>query len=273
MDIYFILTAMLVFVFGTAIGSFLNVVAWRLPRDEQITYGYSHCPQCGHKLSPKDLIPLLSYVLAGGKCLYCTKSISIQYFMVELIVGILFLISFLLNSPQDLFQWIMLLQIWFILSVLVVVFIIDWKHYLILDKVIFPTTILLLISQASIGWYLDHQVLSKLLTSSLLGAIAGFIPFYVLWQLSGGKWMGLGDAKFGLFLGVALGWPAIYLAYMLAFFVGTVIAVPLLLARKKELSSKLPFGTFLVIATILVLWAGNWFIKEYWEWLGFGPFP
>ncbi len=272
MDLYFILTAILVFVFGTAIGSFLNVAAWRLPRGEQITYGHSHCPHCGHELRSKDLIPLLSYVLARGKCKYCKKSISPQYFIVEIITGTLFLISFLLNTPQDLFQWILLFQIWFILSVLIVVFIIDWKHYLILDKVIFPMTVLLLISQATIGWYLDNRVFSKLFISSLLGAVAGFVPFYLLWKLSGGKWMGLGDAKFGLFLGAALGWPAIYLAYMLSFFVGTAIALPLLLSGKKELSGKLPFGTFLAIATILVLWAGDWFMRLYWEWLGFGVY-
>ncbi|HMR55390.1 MAG TPA: prepilin peptidase [Candidatus Doudnabacteria bacterium] len=270
MDLFNILTAILVFVFGTAIGSFLNVAAWRLPRGEQITYGHSHCPHCGHELLSKDLIPLLSYTLAKGKCKYCKKPISAQYFIVEFITGTLFLISYLLNTPQDLLQWILLLQGWFVISVLVVVFVIDLKHYLILDKIIFPMTILLLFSQATIGWYIYNVVFSDLLISSLLGAVAGFSPFYLLWKLSGGKWMGLGDAKFGLFLGAALGWPAIYLAYMLSFFIGTIIAIPLLLTGKKELTGKLPFGTFLAIATLIVFWAGDWFMRQYWEWLGFG---
>ncbi|HAG27632.1 TPA: hypothetical protein DCG61_02530 [Patescibacteria group bacterium] len=272
MDLYFLLTAILVFVFGTAIGSFLNVAVWRLPRKEQITHGRSHCPNCGHELRSKDLIPLVSYVLAKGKCTYCQKPISPQYFIVEFITGTLFFTSYLLYLPQDFLHWILLLQGWFVLSVLVVVFVIDLKHYLILDKVIFPMTILLLIFQATIGWYIYNAVLSDLVISSFIGAIAGFVPFYLLWKLSGGKWMGLGDAKFGLFIGAALGWPAIYLAYMLSFFVGTAVALPLLLTGKKELSGKLPFGTFLAIATIIVLWAGDWFMRLYWEWLGFGVY-
>lgn len=265
-----ILTAVLVFAFGACIGSFLNVVIWRLPRNEKISRGRSHCPFCSKELGPLDLVPVLSFIWRRGRCAYCSKRISYRYPVIELVTASLFLAAFYLFVPSDVLSWVALLRIFFVMAVLAVVFMIDLEHYLILDKVIWPCTAIILAIHLAIDFSVGTDVYASQTVQSLIGAAAGYIPFYLLWKVSAGKWIGLGDAKLGLFLGAVFGFPLVWLCFLLAFFLGSVIAIPLLITGKKHLGSKLPLGTFLAVAGILTLWFGEQIATWYLELIGFG---
>lgn len=269
MEFQTILTAIVVFVFGATIGSFLNVIIWRMPREEQVTHGRSHCPFCSKVLEPRDLIPILSFLIQRGRCRHCKKRISYRYPLIELAVASLFLITFWLLVPVDTLSWFIVLKIFFVIGVMTAVFVIDLEHYLILDKIVLPATVIILVMHlvsdfnSGLGW-MQGQALN-----GVIGAVAGYIPFYLLWKLSSGKWMGLGDAKFGLFLGAAFGFPLIWLCFFLAFFVGAVVSIPLLLFKAKKMSSKIPFGTFLASAGLLTIWFGEQIAEWYLSLIGF----
>ena len=269
----FILASIFVFIFGCFIGSFLNVLIWRLPQDMAPT-GRSFCPHCKHTLGAIDLIPVLSFLMFGAKCRYCKVKISWRYPLIEIITGFLFLATWVLVlSPVwnlDIVHFLIAIKLAFIVSVFIVVFVIDLEHYLILDKVVFPSTFVVLLF--ALGFDLlsgDLISLRGLLFNGIVGAVFGFLPFYILWKISKGKWIGLGDAKYGLFLGAVFGFPFVFLVYFLACFIGTIFSIPLLAAGKKHLSSKLPLGTFLSIAAVLTLWFGVIMIGWYMRLLGF----
>ncbi len=163
--------------------------------------------------------------------------------------------------------YLFLLQAWVVVAVCVVTFVIDLEHYLILDSVTL-TGISLVFCIKVVQTILDHQAVwstHSFIFSGFLGLLAGFVPFLLLWFFSRGKYMGFGDVKFMLFAGLVLGWPVIVVALLVAFWLGALVAVPLLLMGKKKFQSKLPFGTFLAIAVVIALLYGNvlwsWYIS------------
>ena len=213
-----------IFLFGLAVGSFLNVIICRLETKESIITGRSHCPKCGAVLKWLDLIPLISFLLQKGKCRYCKGKISLQYPIVELTTGLLFLL---------IFNWLNIV----IACFLIIIFVYDLKHYIIPDKIIFPAILLALI----FNW---SNILSAVLAS-------GFFLSLVL--ISKGKWMGLGDVKLAALMGLILGWPNICLALFLSFLSGAIIGLVLIALGKKTIKSQIPFGPFLSGATILIM--------------------
>ena len=252
------------FVFGTAIGSFLNVLIWRLPRNQTLN-GRSKCPNCSHQLIWVDLIPIFSFLFSGGKCRYCKAPVSWRYLIIELITGLLFVSAWVVVFPLFPADWILLAKICFIISVLITVFVVDLEHYLILDKIVLPATAVILAINLGYDLFPMADWRTSLVVGSLTGMLAGFLPFFFLWIVSKGKWIGLGDAKFGLFLGAVFGFPQIWVVYLIAFLIGTVVAIPLLLTGKKKLSGKLPLGTFLAVSAVINLWFGieiaSWYLR------------
>jgi len=243
----------LIFIFGLAIGSFLNVVIFRLGTNESILVGRSHCPKCGAILKWYDLIPALSFLIQKGKCRYCEKKISFQYPIVEISTGSLFVFVILSQQTKNLYLLdpSLILRMAFYLIIicfLIVIFVYDLRHYLILDKIVFPAIIIVLFYQVFIGNFLN-PFLSALLAS-------GFFLSLVL--ISKGKWMGMGDVKFAILMGLILGWPNILLALFLSFFSGAIIGIVLILFGKKGLKSQIPFGPFLVGSTILIMLYGEY---------------
>ena len=264
MDYANFIQILITFVFGTAIGSFLNVLIWRLPRDQKPD-GRSKCPNCNHQLIWKDLVPIFSFLFSGGKCRYCKKAVSWRYLIIEIITGLLFVSAWVVVLPLFLSDWILLVKICFIISVLITVFVIDLEHYLILDKIVIPATLVILAINLGYDLFPLADWRTSLLVGSFVGMLAGFIPFFFLWLVSKGKWIGLGDAKFGIFLGAVFGFPQVWVVYLMAFLIGTVVAIPLLVTGKKELSGKLPLGTFLAISALVTLWFGveiaSWYFR------------
>jgi len=143
---------------------------------------------------------------------------------------------------------------------LILIFVYDLKHYLILDKVVFPAAALALV----------YQVINNNLLSALLGALvlSGF--FAILFFVSRGRWIGFGDVKLGLFLGFLAGWPIVIVTFFSAYFLGALVAVPLLISGKKSLADRLPFGTFLTLAGFIAMIWGESMLAWYLKLIGFG---
>jgi leader peptidase (prepilin peptidase)/N-methyltransferase len=183
----------LVFIFGLLIGSFLNVVILRLPIAKTLA-GRSVCPKCKHQLQARDLIPLFSFLFLRGKCRHCFTPIHYRYPLIEAVTGVLFLLSYLHLSYSTSGLNVLNLILYFVVcSVALVTFVIDLEHYLILDKITF-TGLGLVVLVVFIQAFLDRDF--GVLLGHLMGMLLGPLPFFLLWWLSKGKWMGFGDVKF-----------------------------------------------------------------------------
>ncbi|MFA6005040.1 MAG: prepilin peptidase [Patescibacteria group bacterium] len=227
-----------VFVFGMCIGSFLNVVAERVPAGESIN-GRSHCDYCHKTLQWFDLIPVVSYFSTMGTCRYCHKKISSQYFLVEILTGVLFVISFVRN------QYLLdlnLLKLIVVSSCAVVILITDIKWQIILDEALIPLLAIGLITTAS------------LLPFYLGGSLIAATLFLLLHVLSSGQAMGYADVKLVFAMGFLLTLPNLFLALYIAFLTGGVLSVILLIGRFKKLQSRIALGPFLVIGLLCALW-------------------
>lgn len=233
-----------VFIFfaGLFLGSFLNVILYRLWTHEQFLSGRSHCPHCRHPLSAKDLVPLVSFFLLQARCRYCHAPISPQYPLIEFATGALLALTAWHFGPGAAFLFAAVVT-----SFLIIIFTFDLFHRLILDVVSIPFALIGLAT----GLVLGRSVSSLLLGAGIGG---GFFLLQIL--LSRGRWVGGGDAKFGVGMGFLLGWEHVLLALFLAYTSGAFFSAGLLLAKKAEPTSAVPFGVFLAPATyVALLWA------------------
>lgn len=263
-----IFTALL-FLFGLCIGSFINVLVWRLPRERKIS-GRSECPNCHAKLPWYDLLPLLSYIVQRGSCRFCGKPISPRYPIIELATGLTFALIASQFFPGNIAELILLVKLLFVATLCIAIFVIDLEHYLILDVLIAPGVCGLLVLNALMDHFSGTNLvsLSSVTGSGLLGALAAFIPFWLIWTLSKGKWMGFGDVKYVIFMGLALGLTSTVVGLFLAFMIGAIAGIGLMATGKKQLSSKIPFGTFLTIATLISLLWGQSLWQAYGSLIG-----
>ena len=253
----------IIFLLGLCVGSFLNSVIYRLKTEESILISRSHCPYCQHLLGFWDLIPLFSFIFLRGRCRYCKKRISWQYPLVELASGILFVLFSLKILSFELsalfFQLSKLILPLFFVSLLIIIFVYDLKWSLIPDKIVWLGITIALLAL----FFQFPRLFSHLLAGGLAG---GFFLLMVL--VSGEKWMGWGDVKLGLLMGLILGWPDVLIALFLSFIFGALVGITLVLAKKKTLKSQIPFGPFLSGATIIVLLVGKELLNWYFGLLG-----
>jgi leader peptidase (prepilin peptidase)/N-methyltransferase len=253
-----LLTLVWIFIFGTIIGSFLNVVIYRYNSGASIVKGRSHCFACGMTLSPRDLIPLYSFLVAHARCRKCKVRLSWQYPIVEALTGAMFVAVFMLNKPVV--DTMILLAVF---STLIVIGVYDLRHQIIPDGLVVLFSILGLtqffLSVPSLTLALHMPYAWTLLAGPML-----FFPFWALWYVSRGRWLGLGDGKLALgigwFLGATLGGSAV----ILAFWIGAVYALAIMAIQKilhstkNKLSfkSEIPFGPFLIIGVVIVYFTG-----------------
>ena len=258
------------FVFGACIGSFLNVVILRLPAEEGLT-GRSRCPACGRQLNWWELFPLLSFVFLGGKCSSCKAKISIRYFSVEFATAILFAACFIYLHPAGLAGYLMLAKFWLAVCVMVVVFVVDLEHFLILNRVVFPSALALGMLNLILDLVLHAHLFSAYsnFLGGLYAAVLAAAPFFLIWYFSRGKFMGFGDVKLVFLLGLLLGWPGVFVCLFAAIILGGISGGYLLLTTDKTLKSQLPFGTFLSLAAIFSLFFGEKLLRWYLSFLGF----
>ena len=259
-----LLILVIIFFFGAAIGSFINVVSQRLPENKSLN-GRSHCPNCGRQLRWWELIPLLSFIFLRKRCSECQQKIAWQYFLVEIITALLFVWSWVYLKPVSLAEYLLLIKYCLASAVLIIIFLIDLQYYLILDKVIF--SLLAVFTAVNLGLdFVSHNVIlsfSGFAVSGLLAGLAAAVPFFCLWYFSGGRFMGFGDVKLALLLGAILLWPQIWVCLYLAVLLGGAVSLLLLLATKMNLKSKLPFGTFLSLGAVICLFYGEKFLHWY----------
>jgi leader peptidase (prepilin peptidase)/N-methyltransferase len=264
-----IIYSLIAFFFGSIVGSFLNVLILRLPREQSIG-GRSHCNSCKRQLETIDLIPIFSYILLRGKCRTCKARISLRYFIIEFITGGLFVLSYFLIEPTNFSALTILFRTWFILAVLIVVFVIDLEHMLILDKIVFPASLIVLGINLLVDILSGIKIfsLSSLTGGGFLMSILISGSFYLLWFISRGRWIGFGDVKFMLFLGLALAWPKALVSLFIAFVSGGVLGIILLASGKQKMQSKLPLGTFLSVGMAVALLWGKPILHWYLGFLG-----
>lgn len=259
----------LIFIYGLIIGSFLNALIWRLHSGESMM-DRSRCPECHAIIRWFDNIPLLSYALLRGRCRQCKEKISIQYPLVELATALLFVLAWQ-HAISSYFLpvtfYLLLFKSWLVVAVMVIIFVYDLRWYLILDKVTWPagTAFFLLWlvekSQAADLWQAKNAWLEL-----FLAVLIGYGFFALQYYGSKGKWLGGGDVKLGVVMALALATPSrIMAAIFVAYILGALVGIGLIIAGKKETGSKLPFGTFLAVATVIIYFWGeaiiNWYAK------------
>ncbi len=313
--LYFIL-----FVFGLCIGSFLNDVIYRLPACQRLSAAMagrekgesvffsenrsrsstprtvlgryslsrSYCPHCKTILRWYDLIPFFSFLFLRGRCRYCSKQISIQYPIVEIITGILFVSVAHFSLPTTdyrlLLNWKDIFYLCYLLYVicsLIIIFVYDLKHYIIPDKILFPAIAISIIYHVLSIMIAENYTLYINNTLYYAGSAviaSGF--FLALVLASRGKWMGLGDVKLAFLMGLVLGWPDVLVALFLAFALGAAVGLTLILISREPFSvgerfsrdynlnyslrSQIPFGPFLIVGTFVSLFWGARIVGWYW---------
>lgn len=248
-----IIVLLFLFFLGLIIGSFLNVIIYRLPKNESIIFPGSHCPYCNHKIPCYDNIPLLSFLILKGKCRYCKKKISFQYPIIEFISGLILLLSFFLYSFTLRFAAASIF-----LYLLLPVFVIDLKHQVISDKIT--------ISGIVLGFAFSFFLPNINWLGSLQGIAVGGITLLLI--SVAGKWifkkeaMGMGDVMLFMMVGAFIGWRNVVLTLILASILGSVVGLAIL-AKKKKKDSVIPFGPFISIAAVVAYFWGNLLIAKY----------
>lgn len=244
------LSLILSFIFGTIVGSFLNVVSLRFNTGMTLG-GRSKCMSCGNTLTWKELVPILSFAFQKGACKKCKSKISWQYPLVEFCAGAIFVLIFFVFPPLNYMTGITTLIYVLATCILLVITVYDIKHKIIPDQFVYTFVLLSLINLCLGGatWFHIPTVWA-FLAGPLLA-----LPFALIWLISKGTWMGLGDAKLilgiGWFLGIAGGINAI----VLAFWIATVISLIWIFATYKQFKPKteIPFGPYLILGMYLVL--------------------
>lgn len=248
--------------FGAIIGSFLNALLWRLHSGVPIWRGRSMCPECRHALAAHDLVPIFSWLFLRGRCRYCRAGIGAGYLWVEIATAGLFWLAAVETLPaltgagsilpRELMR---LLLNWYLLATLMVIFVFDLRHMLILRRVTVPATVIAVIGSMALG---------MTPMSLVLGVALGGIFFGLQYAVSGGRWIGGGDIHLGMLMGAMLGGARTLGAIMLAYTVGALWAVGLLALKRAGPRTEIPFGTFLSASAAVMLLYGdvivNWYI-------------
>jgi leader peptidase (prepilin peptidase) / N-methyltransferase len=275
------LTFFFVFVIGTAVGSFINVIIFRLGTGLGIAKSRSRCFSCGSTLTWKELVPVFSFLTQKGRCINCKAKISLQYPLVEIIAGVLFLAIFLklgVGELAVLIQNLFILAYWYVIfGLLLAISVYDFRHKIIPNQFVYPFIALSLLSALGLLGYFSFGFVDRFEILNLKSEISvGFsqliagpliaFPFAFFWFISKGRWMGFGDAKLALGIGWLLGLSSGVTTLVLSFWIGAIVSL-LLIATKKILQGKtflflrlkpytikseIPFGPFLALATLLV---------------------
>jgi leader peptidase (prepilin peptidase) / N-methyltransferase len=283
------LTATCVGIFGALIGSFLNVVIHRLPRDESIVFPTSHCPSCGAKIRAFDNLPIISYLILRGRCRACRAPISPRYPAVEALTGLLYATVFLVDVYwRGGLTLVIIFDLVFVTALIALIFI-DAEHMLLPDAITYPGIVFAVIARLTLpslvgpnafedlpsltgGVFLTWPLWAASLGSAALGALVGGGSLWLmgwLWErLRGVEAMGLGDVKMMFMVGAYLGWRLTILTIFLGVLSGSIIGVGLMArSGEKDMQMQLPFGIFLGIGSIFSLLIGwriiAWYASQF----------
>lgn len=269
-----------VFLFGAAVGSFLNVVIHRVPNEESIVFPNSACPNCKVSIKPYDNIPILSWLILRGKCRNCKNPISARYPAVELLTALIFVLTYW----QIGFTVFLPVCLIFVAAIVALIFI-DAEHMILPNVITYPLLVFALLIRAVYpiffgkAFFADFDVFPLIflqgypgwmvsLTGAILGGLVGGGSLWLvgeIWKrLRGVDAMGLGDVKMMFAVGALLGWRLTLLSIFLGAFSGAIIGVFLISRQKdKDLQTQIPFGIFLGIGSIVALLFGEQIVRWY----------
>ena len=245
---------MISIIFGALIGSFLNVCISRLPNEESIVSPGSHCPQCQAPIRFYDNIPLLSYLLLGGKCRNCRNPISLQYPLVEGITAGMSLLLFLRFGPT-----LSYLVYFCFVAGLIVITVIDLYHQIIPDVISLPGIIAGLLGALVI----PQMTFLNSIAGALLGGGSLFAVATLYQWVFKREGMGGGDVKLLAMIGAFLGWKAVILTILLSSLIGSVIGIAIMVVKGKDFKYAIPFGPFLSLGAVIALFYGEALIQWY----------
>ncbi len=240
-------------ILGGIWGSFANVCIHRLPKEQSVVKGRSYCPSCKNKINWFDNIPFFSFILLKGKCRNCSNKISLQYFIVELLSAVSFVVIYHFFGISITALLLIILSIFFI-----IIFFIDLKHFIIPNELTYPLMIIGFIK--SFDPNLNLSIFPNY-THSLIGGIFGYLIIwsiiYLYKKVRNKEGMGLGDAKLMSAIGFWFGWVSIPFIIFISSTVALIIVVPSLIKQSKKISSEIPFGPYIVIGCIVYVAFAN----------------
>jgi len=240
----------IIFLLGVSIGSFINAAVFRVREGESLVKSRSKCRTCEVPIGAKDLVPVLSYLRLKGRCRNCKSVISWQYPVVEMVMGILFVVAFFHADTLLIFA-----RDAIFLSYLVILFVYDLRYMLILDKFTIPAMIIAILLNLWIG------IVPPI--AMMLGGLALAAFFHLQYVLSKGAWVGGGDIRMGALMGFMLGLGYGLVALFIAYIFGALVGVGLIVMKKADRKTPIPFGTFLAVATAIVLFIGPELVSSY----------
>ncbi len=268
------------FCLGACMGSFLNVCIYRIPREESVIAPGSHCPHCNTPIAWYHNIPLLSWVVLRARCRHCRGPISARYVIVELLTAVLFLFVWLKFGPHNPVRPLGLAPIldvrlvpvyWLAVFGLLLGTFVDLEHMIIPDRVSLGGIVLGLgLSTLLPTMHHERSALGGF-EASLLGAVVGSGTLWVTAMV--GKLifkkdaMGMGDVKLLGAIGAFLGWIAVLFTVMISSLVGAIVGLSLVLSRRKEMQSRIPYGPYLALAALVWMLWGPSMWNAYVEWL------
>ena len=237
------------FVLGSIWGSFSNVCIYRIPNNKSVIINRSYCPKCKNKIGWFDNIPFLSFVLLKGKCRNCNKAIGLQYFIVELLSAVSFVIIYHFYGISITSLLLLILSIYFI-----IIFFIDLKHLIIPNSLTFSLMFLGFIK--SFDPNLDKTIFPNYI-NSLIGGIFGYsiiwLIVFVYKKIRKKEGMGLGDAKLLGAIGFWFGWASIPFTIFLSSVAALIFVIPSIINKSKNMASQIPFGPYIIIGCIIYL--------------------
>jgi leader peptidase (prepilin peptidase)/N-methyltransferase len=265
-------------VFGALIGSFLNVVIHRVPREESIAFPASHCPSCDAAIRPYDNIPVVSWAVLRGRCRSCRAPISARYPAVELLTAVMFALTYLLHSGLTLS---LPFDLAFVAAILALIFI-DAEHMILPNVITYPGAALALLARVVVPNLYGVATLGGAQTQlrpwlvsfggAVVGALVGGGFLWLvgwLWERARGvEAMGLGDVKMMFMVGAFLGWPLTLLTLFVGVLTGSIAGVAVMLGRKeRDMQMMLPFGIFLGAGSLVSLFFGtaiiDWYVAKF----------
>jgi leader peptidase (prepilin peptidase)/N-methyltransferase len=249
-------TAVLVGVFGLAVGSFLNVCIHRLPLDESLVWPGSYCPKCQAPVRWYDNVPVVGFALLHGRCRACGTRISALYPFVEVVTAAVFVGGYLLFGVQPL----LVARLLFACS-MIVLFVIDLQHRILPNVITLPGVLV----GFAFSWFLTPGWLD-----SLIGILAGggilLLIAEAYYRVRKEEGLGMGDVKMLAMIGAFLGWKLMLVTLVLSSFMGSMIGLAVIALKKGDMKYALPFGTFLAIGALVSSVAGDAMLSWY---LGF----
>ena len=266
------LFSMLAFFWGACVGSFLNVCIYRIPLDLSVVTPRSHCPSCKKQIAWYHNIPIFTYLSLRGKCAYCGEKITPRYVLVEILVAILFLLvwfkfeivaGYIPPLGMEAFSNpFLILVYWLVISGLVLGTFVDFEHMIIPDRVTLGGIAAGLILSILVPALHGKETILASLIASLIGLVVGWGSLWLVAVIGKAIFkkdaMGFGDVKLMGAIGAFFGWEAVLFVIMVSSFVGAFVGIALIMAKKKDLQGRIPFGPYISLAALIwMLWGGK----------------